>query len=120
MSNNSITSLRPLRALPALTELDVSYNALSTLDGIQLVPTLQSLRADHNNISSVRIQQTYSHVSKKLDKGGEKTADKGGGAKATGGGGGATPASKPKKGSASTVSSKASLGSNQKKVLIAW
>ncbi len=50
VTNNKITTIKDLRALPSLRELDVSYNMLSDLNGLQLLPTLEICHAGTSNV----------------------------------------------------------------------
>lgn len=42
-----------------IRELQVSYNQLTSLDGIQYLPLLQTLHAHNNKITSVKVPQTF-------------------------------------------------------------
>jgi hypothetical protein len=60
-------SLKGLKGLPNLAEIDISYNTIKTLDGLEHNPTLKILRCNHNHLTTLRIPMTYSqqHNTKK-------------------------------------------------------
>ena len=53
ISNNMFVKLNSLAAIPQLTELDCSFNSLTSLDFAQNLPNLQMLYASHNKISTI-------------------------------------------------------------------
>ncbi|KAL3306267.1 adenylate cyclase [Colletotrichum asianum] len=53
ITNNRLSNSLPdsFRQLPSLRELDIKYNAITSIDVIAALPKLEILSADHNNIS---------------------------------------------------------------------
>jgi hypothetical protein len=53
LSQNLITSLRPIRALPSLETINCSNNNLKVLDGLEECPQLSSIIAADNQIATI-------------------------------------------------------------------
>ena len=53
ISNNMFVKLTSLAAMPQLTELDCSFNSITSLDFAQNLPNLQMLYASHNKLTQV-------------------------------------------------------------------
>ena len=73
LSFNSIPTLAPLLFLPPssyspfLTNLDVSHNKLTTLSGVEFLPSLKILRASNNKLEGENVQNQnantlYQHI----------------------------------------------------------
>ncbi len=50
LGGNGLAALQDLRALSNITDLDVSYNKLTTLDGLDGLEHLRSLKAGSNTM----------------------------------------------------------------------
>ena len=75
LTPSAISNLEPLRSLPHITGLDLSYNDISDLSPLQSLPNLRSLRLWYNPVADLTPLQTLTNLTMLELIGTEQVAD---------------------------------------------